>query len=100
MPKRGIGQTTVDYVQAYADERQISFYDALCEADQIVAVSRSVSKLSDFVTMIRAFRTKMKSYSLEELLKDVIDVTGYLEFLKTLDDDDNEDNDRAQNVDA
>ena len=99
VPKRGIGQTTVDYVQAYADERQISFYDALCEADQIVAVSRSVSKLSDFVTMIRAFRTKMKSYSLEELLKDVIDVTGYLEFLKTLDDDDNEDNDRAQNVD-
>ena len=99
VPKRGIGQTTIDHVQAYADERQISFYDALCEADQIIAVSRSTSKLNDFVTMIRAFRTKMKSYSLEELLKDVIDVTGYMEYLKTLDDDDNEDNDRAQNVD-
>ncbi|MCR4995935.1 MAG: UvrD-helicase domain-containing protein [Butyrivibrio sp.] len=100
VPKRGIGQTTVDYVQAYADERQISFYDALCEADQIVAVSRSLSKLSDFVTMIRAFRTKMKSYSLEELLKDVIDITGYMNFLKTLDDDDDSgDNDRAANVD-
>ena len=100
VPKRGIGATTIDYVQNYADERKISFYDALCEADQIMAVARSASKLKDFVTMIRAFRTKMKSYSLEELLKDVIDTVGYMEFLRTLDeDDDSEDNDRAQNVD-
>ena len=100
VPKRGIGQTTIDHVQAYADERQISFYDALCEADMILAVSRSASKLNDFVTMIRAFRTKMKSYSLEELLKDVIDVTGYMDYLRAIDDDDDsEDNDRAQNVD-
>ncbi len=100
VPKRGIGNTTISYVQAYADERQISFYDALCEADQIISVGRSAGKLKDFVTMIRAFRTKMKGYSLEELLKDVIDVTGYMEFLKTLDDEDESgDNDRAQNVD-
>ena len=100
VPKRGIGATTLEYVQNYADERQISFFDALCEADQIMAVSRSASKLKDFVTMIRAFRTKQKSYSLEELLKDVIDITGYMDFLKTLDDDDDSgDNDRAANVD-
>ncbi len=100
VPKRGIGATTIEYVQNYADERQISFFDALCETDHIMAVARSASKLKDFVTMIRAFRTKAKSYSLEELLKDVIDITGYMDFLKTLDDDDDSgDNDRAQNVD-
>ncbi len=100
VPKRGIGLTTLDYVQNYADERQISFFDALCEADQIVAVTRSASKLKDFVTMIRAFRTKQKTYSLEELIKDVIDTVGYMAYLKTIDDeDDSGDNDRAQNVD-
>ena len=100
VPKRGIGATTIEHVQNYADERQISFYDALCEADQIIAVARSASKLKDFVTMIRAFRTKQKSMSIEELIKDVIDVIGYMEYLKTLDDEDeSEDNDRAQNVD-
>ena len=99
VPKRGIGGTTIDYVQNYADERQITFFDALCEADQIVAVSRSTSKLTDFVTMIRAFRTKQKMMSLEELMKDVIDTIGYMDYLKTLDDeDDSGDNDRAQNV--
>ena len=100
VPKRGIGATTIDNVQAYADERQISFFEALCEADQIMTISRGSAKLTDFVTMIRAFRTKSKTFSLEELLKDVIDVVGYMDYLKTLDDDDNSgDNDRAANVD-
>ncbi|MBE5826474.1 MAG: ATP-dependent DNA helicase PcrA [Butyrivibrio sp.] len=100
VPKRGIGATTVEHVQNYADERQISFFEALCEADRIMAVARSAGKLHDFVTMIRAFRTKQKVYSLEELLKDVIDVTGYMTYLKSLDeDDDSGDNDRAANVD-
>ncbi|MCR5403051.1 MAG: UvrD-helicase domain-containing protein [Butyrivibrio sp.] len=99
VPKRGIGATTIENVQSYADERQISFFEALCEAEQIVSVSRGTTKLLDFVTMIRAFRTKQKSMSLEELLKDVIDVTGYMNYLKTIDDDDDSgDNDRAQNV--
>ncbi|MBP3825258.1 MAG: ATP-binding domain-containing protein, partial [Butyrivibrio sp.] len=100
VPKRGIGATTIDNVQAYADERQISFFEALCEADQIMTISRGSAKLTDFVTMIRAFRTKSKTFSLEELLKDVIDVVGYMDYLKTLDDDDDSgDNDRAANVD-
>ena len=100
VPKRGIGATTIENVQTYADERQISFFEALCEADQIMTISRGSAKLTDFVTMIRAFRTKQKSYSLEELLKDVIDVVGYMDYLKTLDDDDDSgDNDRAANVD-
>ncbi len=100
VPKRGIGATTIEHVQNYADERQISFFEALCEADQIIAVAKSRTKLLDFVTMIRAFRTKQKGLSLEELLKDIIDVVGYMAYLKTLDDDDDSgDNDRAQNVD-
>ncbi|MBP3814816.1 MAG: UvrD-helicase domain-containing protein [Butyrivibrio sp.] len=100
VPKRGIGATTIENVQNYANERQISFFEALSEADQIVTVARSTTKLLDFVTMIRAFRTKMSEMSLEELLEDDIDVTGYMNYLKTLDDDDDSgDNDRAGNVD-
>ncbi|MBE5842138.1 MAG: ATP-dependent DNA helicase PcrA [Butyrivibrio sp.] len=102
VPKRGIGATTIEYVQEYAIERQISFYDALCEADQIVAVARSASKLKDFVTMIRAFRTKAKSYSVEDLTKDIIDVTGYMKYVETLDEDEEDnsgDNSRKGNLD-
>ncbi|MCR5670608.1 MAG: UvrD-helicase domain-containing protein [Butyrivibrio sp.] len=102
IPKRGIGLTTIDHVQEYADGRQISFFEALCEVDQIPTVARAAGKLSDFVTMIRAFRAKQKIYSLEELLKDVIDVTNYMDYVREIDEEEDKsgDNDRAQNVDV
>ena len=59
VPRRGIGATTILRVQDYADGRAISFFDALCEADQIMAVGKGAAKIKPFTTMIRAFRSKM-----------------------------------------
>ena len=73
IPKRGIGMTTIVRVQEYADSRQISFYDALKEADQIMTIGRSASKLKPFVTMIQTFRSKLEFYSLEELVRDILE---------------------------
>lgn len=82
IPKRGIGQTTIGKVQSYADEKQISFYDALCEAQQIPGIGRSASKLEPFVNMIRVFRSRLTVYSLSDLLQDILDTTGYIEQLQ------------------
>lgn len=100
VPRRGIGATTIDNVQTYADERGIGFYDALCEVDQIVSVQRAASKLKDFVTMISAFRAKMKEYSLEQLLRDILITTSYIDYIRTeSEEDESGDNDREQNID-
>jgi DNA helicase-2/ATP-dependent DNA helicase PcrA len=100
VPRRGIGATTIDNVQTYADERGIGFYDALCEVDQIVSVQRAASKLKDFVTMISAFRAKMKEYSLEQLLKDILITTSYIDYIRAeSEEDESGDNDREQNID-
>lgn len=100
VPRRGIGATTIDNVQTYADERGIGFYDALCEVDQIVSVQRAASKLKDFVTMISAFRAKMKEYSLEQLLKDILLTTSYIDYIRAeSEEDESGDNDREQNID-
>lgn len=97
VPRRGIGATTILRVQDYADGRAISFFDALCEADQIMAVGKGAAKIKPFTTMIRAFRSKMAYYSLEELVQDVLESTGYV---KELEDSDEEDaQDRIQNID-
>ena len=50
VPKRGIGATTINKVQEYADERGISFFDALMRADEITTLGRSASKLKPFIT--------------------------------------------------
>lgn len=96
VPRRGIGAATIVRVQEYADERNISFFDALTEADQIMTIGRSASKLKPFVTMIQGFRSKQEFYSLEELVKDVLDLTGYLKELEESDEEDAAD--RVENI--
>lgn len=96
VPRRGIGAATILRVQEYADELGISFYDALREADQIATIGRSASKLKPFVTMIQSFRSKAEFYSLAELVKDVLDLTGYLKELEESDEEDAAD--RIENI--
>ncbi len=97
VPRRGIGAATIQRVQDYADEKGISFYDALREADQITTIGRSAAKLTPFVTMIQSFRSKTEFYSLSELVKDVLDLTGYLKELEESDEEDAAD--RMENID-
>ncbi|MCM1175579.1 MAG: DNA helicase PcrA [Blautia sp.] len=97
VPKRGIGTTTIVRVQEYADGRGISFYDALREAGQITTIGKSASKLKPFVTMIQAFRSKLEFFNLEDLVKDILETTGYVRELEASDAEDAED--RIANID-
>ncbi len=97
VPRRGIGAATIAKVQAYADLLGISFYDALRRAGEIPGIGKSIAKLTSFVTMIQVFRSKLEFYGLEDLIKDVIETTGYVEELEALDDEDAEG--RIENID-
>ena len=97
IPKRGIGAATIARVQDYADMRKISFYDALRQADEIVELGKSAAKLKPFVTMIQSFRSKLEYYGLEDLIKDVIETTGYVAELEASDEEDAES--RIENID-
>lgn len=97
IPKRGIGAATIARVQDYADMREISFYDALRQADEIVELGKSAAKLKPFVTMIQSFRSKLEYYGLEDLIKDVIETTGYVAELEASDEEDAES--RIENID-
>lgn len=96
VPRRGIGATTIARVQEYADSRNISFYDALREADQIMTIGKSAVKLQPFVTMIQTFRSKLEYYSLEDLIRDVMENTGYIKDLQESDEEDADD--RIENI--
>jgi DNA helicase-2/ATP-dependent DNA helicase PcrA len=77
VPKRGIGATTIDKVQNYANEHEMSFFDVLANADGIPELGRSVTKLKNFALTIQAFRAKAEELSLTELMEDILEVTGY-----------------------
>ncbi len=96
VPKRGIGATTIQKVQEYAERESLSLYDALREADAIPGLGRSAERILAFVTMIQAFRGKVEFLSLEELLRDIIETTGYVRALEADNEEDAED--RIENI--
>ena len=97
VPKRGIGATTLNRVQDYAQEQGISFYDALKEADQIPTLGRSAAKIRPFVDFVQKFRSQLDYLSVTELLNKVIEETGYVEELKA--EDTEESRARIENID-
>ena len=80
VPKRGIGATTISKISDYAMENDLSFYTALAHAKSIPGMGRSVEKLESFVALIEVFRSKaaIEGYSLEDLINELLDVTGYI----------------------
>ena len=78
IPKRGIGATTINRVQEYADEMEISFYEALKQAHAIPSIGKSAGKLTPFTNLIQMFRSKLEFLSLQELFQDILENTGYI----------------------
>lgn len=82
VPKRGIGLTTVNRITEAAQQRGISFYEALCSADLVPGLGRSISKLESFAAMIEYFRKEAEHLSITELMEEILTETGYVEELK------------------
>ena len=97
VPKRGIGATTLAKVQDYAAEHAISFYNALRAAEEIPSLGRSAAKVRPFVTFIQTLRTQQEYFSVEELLKEIIEQTGYVKELEA--EDTEEARARIENID-
>ena len=77
VPKRGIGQTTINRLQEFAILNQMSFLDAVFNADEIPEVTRALAKLHKFADMIEEFREQASEHEISELLEHILDVTQY-----------------------
>ena len=97
VPKRGIGATTLGRVQDYADNMGISLYEALRVAEEVPSIGRSLSKIDGFVTFIQMLKSKADVLTVEEILQEVIDSTGYVAELEA--EDTEESRARIDNID-
>ena len=91
VPKRAIGETTLKHLQDYADENDLSLYNAILDVDNISTVkSGTATKLKDFVTLIQKLKDAQKKYSLPEFLGLVLERSGYLQELHASNTDEDE----------
>ncbi|MBR6536619.1 MAG: UvrD-helicase domain-containing protein [Lachnospiraceae bacterium] len=101
VPKRGIGLTTVDRIDDYAEANGMTFYEALRHAEFIPSVARACGKLTSFVAFIEALRSKPigQSYTLKNLIEEIMEGTGLTEEIKSSAADEEEAAERLANVD-
>ena len=98
VPKRGIGATTIDRIQEFADYNNITFWDALVNASEIPNIGRGYSKLEPFITMMLAFKAKAQFMSIKDLTDTIIRDIGYYDYLYESEERE-EAEDRISNID-
>ena len=85
VPKRAIGDTTIKNLQAFADEKDLSLFEAvkILDTDGLEFTPKVRAKLKDFCELILKFKNAQSSYSLHEFVTLVIEKTGYLAELQS-----------------
>lgn len=96
-PRRGIGETTLNYAAEISQGIGISLFETLSRADEFSALSRAASKLKEFCDMINELKEAANTLSLSELCELTLQKTGYRDSL--LSDTDPKNADRLLNVD-
>ncbi|MFN9711246.1 MAG: ATP-dependent helicase, partial [Bacteroidota bacterium] len=66
-PVRGIGKTTIDKCVLLANERNISMWEVLLQAQQFGFRAGTLEAIDQFVTMIRSFSSMLKKHNAYEV---------------------------------
>lgn len=78
VPKRGIGATSLNKIQSYADTYEMGLLDAMFEASNVPGLNRAAAKVEGFTNLILDFRDLLKTgMSLSELYDVILERTGY-----------------------
>ena len=97
VPKRSIGDATVNKVQEFATDFELNMWDALTEVRSIPSLTpRNVSTIEPFVTLMENLMELSETVPVSVLIESILKDTGYLKQLQ--DSDQIEDKSRIENL--
>ena len=77
VPRRGIGAASMSKISSYAETMDLSFFEALGDAEVIAGLGRALPKIREFVKQIHVFRSLTSELTVAQLLERILDDTGY-----------------------
>ena len=80
-PKRGIGKTSLDNIEEISQKAGISMYEVIKHADQY-GLNRVFVNSREFVELIEDLRNKKEETQISELIKMVLNKSGYTKALE------------------
>ncbi|HEY5693168.1 MAG TPA: UvrD-helicase domain-containing protein [Gaiellaceae bacterium] len=81
-PRRGIGDTSLARLQTWADQREISLWEATAEAEMAGVGSSPQKALKAFRGTIESLMSAAQELEVPELIEEVLARSGYLESLE------------------
>lgn len=78
VPKRGIGDKSIEVLQKYADGNGFSVFDGVFDCDLLDLNNGAKSKIRSFKDIISSLIVDKETMTLTELVKSVIDKTNYM----------------------
>ena len=83
-PPRGIGQTTLEKIQIFSNENNLTIFDIVEDINnsEININNGTKQKLFDFVTMIKSFQIANENLNALEILNEVLKRVGVVNLLK------------------
>lgn len=82
VPKRNIGDATVEKVQGFANYIEECLYSALLDVENVPDLtSRSIASINKFVSLINSFIRKKDEVSVSKLMEEILETTGYVDEL-------------------
>jgi len=83
VPKRGIGNATVEKLEEIASDMGISIYEVLLDLDQVDGLSSRVkNNLKPFIHMMNRLMALKEIMGIKDFIEEVINTTGYLSDLE------------------
>lgn len=96
VPKRKIGDKTIDMITQYADESGISKFEACFNLEELNLSAAATKSIENFVSMMEMLMIKKDVMPLSEFIEEVYAVTGYKSMLE--EDDTVEGRGRVENI--
>lgn len=81
VPKRGIGPSSVEKIQTYALQNNISMFDALAEVDFIGLSKKVTQECISFYEMIQNLIKEQEFLEISEIVDEVLQKSGYRDML-------------------
>jgi DNA helicase II / ATP-dependent DNA helicase PcrA len=81
-PRRGIGDSTLARLATWADQREVSLWEATAEAENAGVGAAPQKALKSFRATIESLMSAAQEYEVPELIEEVLQRSGYLESLE------------------
>lgn len=82
VPRRGIGDASIQKLSNYAQNNSISFYEAINDIHNIEELKTRAKKITEFAQLINSLIQASKNLSVADLIDYILTSTGYIKELE------------------